>query len=228
MDVHVDDALPAGRAGATEAEDADPEFCPYVADSPYERPTHEASTLAPRTWELSETPGCADYRVAVEKADKSHYEIKVLHASLSYLYDALAELPQASAGLEEGHPSRPILEQVGNTLYGVFDVLERRRAELEVLMRARTSLANDDDRAAAEHIRTLGRGFAGGAHIRHPGLAQELETFMKEASAAKLKALAKLGLKRPKKNENDKEDKPLKDGLQPGKEGGREKGRRNE
>ena len=230
QDVDVDDAMPGGGPPAL-AEDPDlvRGFCEYTEGNPYERPVHEAAELEPHTWELSETTGCTDYRIAVEKQDKSHHEIKVLHACLSYFYDALAEWSGRGEVSSADAVGRAAMERVGNTLHGVFDLLERRRAELEVLLRARSALATEEDRAAADHIKNLGRGFAGGANIRHPGLAKELATFMKEAANARLKALAKATRKRDTDPKPGKETDPKtgKEGTGKGTQGGRG-GRQNE
>ena len=153
QDVDVDDAMPGGGPPAL-AEDPDlvRGFCEYTEGNPYERPVHEAAELEPHTWELSETTGCTDYRIAVEKQDKSHHEIKVLHACLSYFYDALAEWSGLGEVISADAVGRAAMERVGNTLHGVFDLLERRRAELEVLLRARSALATEEDRAAADAL----------------------------------------------------------------------------
>ena len=49
-----------------------------------------------------------------------------------------------------------------------------------------------EDKAVAEHIKNLGRGFAGGVVVRHKGVADEISTFIKEAQNSRLKQLAKL------------------------------------
>ena len=72
-------------------------------------------------------------------------------------------------------------------------------------MRSRTAQATDEDKAAAEYIKQLHRGFAGGAPIRHKGVAQEIHTFLKEATSSKLKQLAKAAVVKPLKPNPNKE-----------------------
>ena len=161
---------------AADVETADPEFSPYTKGNPYKRPLQERVVPELHDWELSETTGCLDYKIAVDSKDKSQYEIKNLHASLSFLFDACEDLAELlSVELELSISAQ--LVRIRNTLHGVYDLMERRRSELEVIMRARTSQATDEDKAAAEYIKQLHRGFAGGAPIRHRGVATELKTF---------------------------------------------------
>ena len=164
------------RAGAA---DAELEFAPFVEGNPYERPYPDRVRRDPHLWELLETPGCGDYRLALETKDKSFHEIKVLHAALSYGFDGLQDLGEALKGGPDALVgSEAVFRQLDrslNTLSAVWDMLERRRGELEIMLKAKAPTATEEDRAAAEHIKVLGRGFAGGATIRHPTLAKELE-----------------------------------------------------
>lgn len=179
-----------------------------------------------------ETPGCGDYRLALETKDKSFHEIKVLHAALSYGFDGLQDLGEALKGGPDALVgSEAVFRQLDrslNTLSAVWDMLERRRGELEIMLKAKAPTATEEDRAAAEHIKVLGRGFAGGATIRHPTLAKELEAFMKEATSSRLKALAKAGVKK-RDGKDQKKDTPKKENSRKDKEGGaRGGGRPNE
>ena len=76
--------------GDVEGADEDEEYSPYAAANPYERPL--AQVPAPHLWELSDTPGCQDYKIALRDKDRAVHELKMLHAVLSYLHDAIEDL----------------------------------------------------------------------------------------------------------------------------------------
>ena len=78
--------------GDVEGADEDEEYSPYAAANPYERPLAQLQVPAPHLWELSDTPGCQDYKIALRDKDRAVHELKMLHAVLSYLHDAIEDL----------------------------------------------------------------------------------------------------------------------------------------
>ena len=199
-----------------EGGDEEEEFSPYAPANPYERPMAQLQVPSPHLWELSDTPGCGDYKIALRDKDRAVHELKLLHSALSYLHDALEDLADL-IGAGEGEHSRR-LRRIFRTVDGVFDLAERRRAEVEVIMNARSSLATEEDKAAADYIKNIGRGFAGGVVVRHKGVADEIASFIKEAQNSRLKQLAKLAANKRKV------DQPIKETTPPG--GGPTKGAR--
>ena len=208
--------------GDVGGEDEDEEYSPYAAANPYERPLAQLQVPAPHLWELSDTPGCQDYKIALRDKDRAVHELKMLHAVLSYLHDAIEDLGGLLGARADGGGTQ--LRRIFRTLDGVFDLAERRRAEVEVMMNARSTTATEEDKAVADYIRNRSRGFAGGVVVRHKGVADEIESFIKEAQNSRLKQLAKLSVVKPGKPGKPgtgKEDNP-----NPNDEGGGLKGTR--
>jgi len=92
LDDEGEDVLKGGDEGEADLEEE--EFSPYSAVNPYERPLSELLKTAPHLWELSNTPGCGDYRIALRDIikDRAVHETKLLHAVLSYPFDATEAL----------------------------------------------------------------------------------------------------------------------------------------
>ena len=202
-------SIPADPGTADMAVPGDRDFSSYLEGNPYERPIHEAVKTEPHTWDLTETPGCVDYRLAQEQKDKAAYEIRNLHGCLSYAFAGLQEMLENLEELEEKQDSALAPLQSGfrrafYTLSGVYDLLERRRTELDIIARAKSTSATEEDKMAAEHVKALSRGFAGGAPLRHEGLAKIVEDFMREASNSRMKQLAKEGVSKQRDSEKGK------------------------
>ena len=98
------------------------DFCPYTKGNPYKRPLQEREDPSPHDWELSETPGCSDYKIALDAKDKSQYEIRCLHATLSYFYDACEDLASLRVDETDSYTLRRLV-RLENTLHGIFTAI---------------------------------------------------------------------------------------------------------